>query len=248
MNNTQIITYLMTSLSNTNWNVLSSMLGDGDWSELKAYVETTPHNMNRMVLESLLSESEDENDEWTTITVKKMETTIRGESVSILGTNKSDDFAKMRELKRLWDNNGHPIIKIDYDIDYNSENHKATNMVGMAVNVQNMFGITGLSEGVNLVYDYNNVLESGEFISMMGGNPPTETNYIKLYYKTGDYYTIIITNGDIRMPVYVESNSSYTLQDMPSDKQYFSDGTNKYYNGDTIHFVDGMTLTFEEDE
>ena len=54
MNNTQIITYLMTSPSNTNWNVLSSMLGDGDWSKLKAYVETTPHNMNRMVLESLL--------------------------------------------------------------------------------------------------------------------------------------------------------------------------------------------------
>ena len=50
-----VITYLMTSPSNTNWNVLSSMLGDGDWSELKAYVETTPHNMNRMVLESLLS-------------------------------------------------------------------------------------------------------------------------------------------------------------------------------------------------
>ena len=50
-----IITYLMTSPSNTNWNVLSSMLGDGDWSKLKAYVETTPHNMNRMVLESLLS-------------------------------------------------------------------------------------------------------------------------------------------------------------------------------------------------
>ena len=50
-----VITYLMTSPSNTNWNVLSSMLGDGDWSELKAYVEATPHNMNRMVLESLLS-------------------------------------------------------------------------------------------------------------------------------------------------------------------------------------------------
>ena len=50
-----VITYLMTSPSNTNWNVLSSMLGDGDWSKLKAYVETTPHNMNRMVLESLLS-------------------------------------------------------------------------------------------------------------------------------------------------------------------------------------------------
>ncbi len=50
-----VITYLMTSPSNTNWNVLSSMLGDGDWAELKKYVETTPHNMNRMVLEVLLS-------------------------------------------------------------------------------------------------------------------------------------------------------------------------------------------------
>lgn len=50
-----VITYLMSSPSNTNWNVLSSMLGDGDWSKLKKYVETTPYNMNRMVLESLLS-------------------------------------------------------------------------------------------------------------------------------------------------------------------------------------------------
>ena len=57
MLNTQIITYLMSSPSNTNWNVLSSMLGDGDWSELKAYVETTPHNMNRKVLESFFGES-----------------------------------------------------------------------------------------------------------------------------------------------------------------------------------------------
>lgn len=61
MTNTQIITYLMTSPSNTNWNVLSSMLGDGDWSKLKAYVETTSHNMNRMVLESLLSGSGNSN-------------------------------------------------------------------------------------------------------------------------------------------------------------------------------------------
>ena len=51
----QIINYIMSTPTNSNWNVLSSMLGDGDWSELKAYVETTPHNMNRMVLESLLS-------------------------------------------------------------------------------------------------------------------------------------------------------------------------------------------------
>ena len=51
----QIIDHIMSSPSNTNWNVLSSMLGDGDWAELKKYVETTPHNMNRMVLEVLLS-------------------------------------------------------------------------------------------------------------------------------------------------------------------------------------------------
>ena len=57
----QIINYIMSTPTNSNWNVLSSMLGDGDWSELKAYVETTPHNMNRMVLESLLSESGNSN-------------------------------------------------------------------------------------------------------------------------------------------------------------------------------------------
>ena len=50
----QIIDYIMFSPSNTNWNVLSSMLGDGDWSKLKKYVETSSYNMNRMVLKSLL--------------------------------------------------------------------------------------------------------------------------------------------------------------------------------------------------
>lgn len=50
----KIIDYIMSTPTNTNWNVLSSMLGDGDWTRLKAYVETTPHNMNRMVLKSLL--------------------------------------------------------------------------------------------------------------------------------------------------------------------------------------------------
>ena len=62
-----VITHLMTSPSNTNWNVLSSMLGDGDWSELKTYVETTPHNMNRMVLESLLSGGNSDVEEWVAI-------------------------------------------------------------------------------------------------------------------------------------------------------------------------------------
>lgn len=51
----KIIDYIMSTPTNTNWNVLSSMLGDGDWTKLKAYVETTPHNMNRMVLESFFS-------------------------------------------------------------------------------------------------------------------------------------------------------------------------------------------------
>ena len=53
-----IIAYLMKSPQNSNWNVLSSLLGDGDWSRLKAYVETTPKNMNRQVLKALLGENE----------------------------------------------------------------------------------------------------------------------------------------------------------------------------------------------
>lgn len=49
-----IIAYLMKSPQNSNWNVLSTLLGDGDWSKLKAYVETTPKNMNRQILRVLL--------------------------------------------------------------------------------------------------------------------------------------------------------------------------------------------------
>ena len=50
----QIIDYIMNTPTNSNWNVLSTLLGDGDWSRLKAYVETTPKNMNRQVLKALL--------------------------------------------------------------------------------------------------------------------------------------------------------------------------------------------------
>lgn len=50
----QIIDYIMKTPTNSNWNVLSSLLGNGDWSQLKAYVETTPKNMNRQVLKVLL--------------------------------------------------------------------------------------------------------------------------------------------------------------------------------------------------
>ena len=57
-----IIDYLMKSLQNSNWNVLSSLLGDGDWSRLKAYVETTPKNMNRQVLKALLRNGSSSSD------------------------------------------------------------------------------------------------------------------------------------------------------------------------------------------
>lgn len=44
------INYIMSTPYNTNWAVLSSMLGEGDWDGLKEYVKTTPYNMNRNVL------------------------------------------------------------------------------------------------------------------------------------------------------------------------------------------------------
>lgn len=54
MDKSQIIDHIMSTPYNINWNVLSTMLGDGDWSKLKAYVEQTSHNMNRKVLEVFL--------------------------------------------------------------------------------------------------------------------------------------------------------------------------------------------------
>lgn len=58
MNKTQIIDHIMSTPHNINWNVLSTMLEDGDWSKLKTYVERTPYNMNRQVLESFFENSE----------------------------------------------------------------------------------------------------------------------------------------------------------------------------------------------
>lgn len=53
----QIIDYIMSTPHNTNWTVLLSMLGEGNWDKLKKYVETTPYNMNRSVLKSFFESS-----------------------------------------------------------------------------------------------------------------------------------------------------------------------------------------------
>lgn len=57
MDKNKIINYIMTTPRNVNWNVLSTMLGEGNWNKLKSYVETTPYNMNRMVLETFFESS-----------------------------------------------------------------------------------------------------------------------------------------------------------------------------------------------
>jgi len=250
------IDYIYKNLDSFNISIFKQIVeesGEEVSESIYDYLMETTWNTNPALLKQfgldIERSSEDESDEsneWTTIRLEKMELTIGGQSQSILGTNKPDDLVKMRELMGLLINNGHPIIKMDYDVDYDSENHKAINIVSLAMTVQGMFGITDFSQSIALIYDYNNTAGAGEFIGF-DGHSPTETNYIKLYYKIGDYYTIFINDGDIRIPVYVEPNSSYTLQDMSSDK-YYSDGTNKYYNGDTIHFIDGMTLTPGYDE
>ena len=56
MNRDKILDYIMTTPHNINWNVLSSMLGNGDWFKLKKYVETTSYNMNKQVLETFFEE------------------------------------------------------------------------------------------------------------------------------------------------------------------------------------------------
>ena len=61
MNKEQIITYIITTPHNTNWNILFEMLGEGNWDVLYEYVNTTPSNMNRVILEQLL-ESGGESD------------------------------------------------------------------------------------------------------------------------------------------------------------------------------------------
>ena len=248
------IDYIYKNLDSFNISIFKQIVeesGETPSEDIYDYLMETTWNTNSALLKQFgldierSSEDESESDEWTTIIMEKMEITIDGQSQSILGTNKPDDLAKMRELKGLWDNDGHPIIKMDYNVEYNSKNYKAINAVCMAINQSHMFCIGNLNDPVVLFYNYYDTQELGEFVGTE--IPPTETSYIKLYYKTGDYYTIYITNQTNTMPIYVEPNSSCTLKNMASDK-YYSDGTNKYYNGDTIHFVDGMTLTPGYDE
>ena len=61
MDTNKIISYIMTTPYNTNWAVLSTMLGKGDWSKLKEYIKKTPKNMNKKILEVLLSEKQEDN-------------------------------------------------------------------------------------------------------------------------------------------------------------------------------------------
>lgn len=61
MDTNKIISYIMTTPYNTNWLVLSTMLGEGDWSELKEYIKKTPKNMNKKILEALLGGKQKDN-------------------------------------------------------------------------------------------------------------------------------------------------------------------------------------------
>lgn len=63
----KIINYIMNTPYNTNWGVLSTMLGEGDWSKLKQYIEITPKNMNKKVLESLLTITEPIDEDYRTV-------------------------------------------------------------------------------------------------------------------------------------------------------------------------------------
>lgn len=56
MDTKKIVDFIMTTPRNVNWNVLSTMLDEGEWIKLKQYVETTSWNMNRKVLESFFGE------------------------------------------------------------------------------------------------------------------------------------------------------------------------------------------------
>lgn len=61
MDTNKIISYIMITPYNTNWSVLSTMLGEGDWSELKEYIKKTPKNMNKKILEALLRGKQKDN-------------------------------------------------------------------------------------------------------------------------------------------------------------------------------------------
>ena len=58
MDTKKIVDFIMTTPKNVNWNVLSTMLDEGEWIRLKQYVEATSWNMNRKVLESFFGESQ----------------------------------------------------------------------------------------------------------------------------------------------------------------------------------------------
>ena len=58
----KIITYIMTTPHNTNWNILFEMLGEGNWDSLYEYINTTPSNTNRVILKQLLESGSGESD------------------------------------------------------------------------------------------------------------------------------------------------------------------------------------------
>jgi len=245
------IDYIYKNLDSFNISIFKQIVeesGEEVSESIYDYLMKTTWNTNPALLKQfgldIERSSEDESNEWTTITLKKTELTRMDEgeleTYYTVGTNKPDDLAKIQELKKLVDANEHPIVRVDYNIKYESENHTVNNMIASAINVPDSFIINGFSDMGLSIYDYNNERGYGEslFSEARWGEDISENEYIIIRYKTGNHYSVSIDE----FPIFVEPNSSWILQDI-SPQQYYSDGTNKYYNGDTIYFVDGMTLT-----
>lgn len=57
MDKNKVIEYIMHTPYNTNKAILADLLGAGDWTNLYNYVFKTPNSMNRMVLDTIISNS-----------------------------------------------------------------------------------------------------------------------------------------------------------------------------------------------
>lgn len=55
MTKEQIVEYIMSTPYNTNWNVLSTLVGEGDWDRLKFYIRNNSASINKKVIETLMN-------------------------------------------------------------------------------------------------------------------------------------------------------------------------------------------------
>lgn len=187
---------------------------------------------------------------WTTIRFNQIQ--VEGYSEYYYGTTNSEDLNKIRELVALYKTNQHPIIQSAYSMHYTIREND--NDITKSINSNNGIGTVFIDSSgyyAGIIIDFlEGMLHNDLFAMLIYSTEQYPNDYIEIKYKTDTYYTITINDQDISEIFYVEPNSIWdttTCLGSINEGFYLTDGTHKWYKGDTVTFTSDMTLTVAEE-